>query len=283
MLKRNYINNPNPVFTPPKGNKNRPTFIRYAMKMAQEIDVAKGILHYTIQPIDPKTGLYLHRERQLNKHRASAMRAMVQAMLYHFNLTSKIVQASVEQLSDECGLSTISPAGNKSITRASRLITQFMEPMGFLKCEKKWDPILGNYMPKIIILTPLFFMLFEVSNIKLQNARSQQLGWINKQLVEKGLKKISLKEAQKKGRDNRIRGILKYRESRYTFLKKRRKAKKMFFLEEKIAKQKILQFLVKEYSLPELVKMGSEGLKKQINVEYYYLKKLVTSPYPDIP
>ncbi|QCI27009.1 replication protein RepA (plasmid) [Buchnera aphidicola (Thelaxes californica)] len=281
--RKNYINNLYPIFTPPKRDKKRPYFIRYAMKKASEIDVARGVLHYTIQPKNPHTGVLYHRSRRLNEHRACAMRAMVLAMIYHFNLSSEIVQASVEQLSDECGLSTISKAGNKSITRASRLITHFMEPMGFVKCEKKWDSILNNYMPKMITLTPLFFLLFEVPKIKLQKAKMQQLGWINKQLIEKGFQKISPKEAKKRGKDQRIRGILKYRESRYSFLKKRRKAKLMLSLEEKDAKQKILRLLVKEYSISELIHMGAEGLKKQVNIEYFYLKKLVSSPYPDIP
>ncbi|WP_343128821.1 plasmid replication initiator RepA (plasmid) [Buchnera aphidicola (Kurisakia onigurumii)] len=281
LYKRNYIKNSTPIFTPPKGNKPRPAFIQYAIKKAKETDVARGAIHYIIKPKDPKTGEFLHRKRRLNEHRACAMRAMVQAMLYHFNLSSEIVQASVEQLSDECGLSTTSQAGNKSITRASRLITHFMEPMGFVKSEKKWDPVLRNYMPKMISLTPLFFMLFDISSERLYNARIQQLGWINKNLLEKGFKKISFVEAKQRSIDARIRSILKYRESKHLFFKKKRKAEKMFSLEEKEAKQKILTFLVKRYSLSELGKMGLQGLKKQVNTEYYYLKKLITTPYKE--
>ncbi|AWI49414.1 plasmid replication initiator RepA, partial [Buchnera aphidicola] len=131
MPRKNYICNLKPVFNPPKNEKKRSNFIDYAMKKASEIDVARSKLNYTLLAIDPKTGNILPRFRRLNEHRACAMRAIVLAMLYYWNTNSNLVEASIEKLSDECGLSTFSNSGNKSITRASRLITDFMEPMGF--------------------------------------------------------------------------------------------------------------------------------------------------------
>ncbi|QCI24662.1 replication protein RepA (plasmid) [Buchnera aphidicola (Muscaphis stroyani)] len=277
----NYIYNKHPVFIPPKNNKKRPFFICNAMKKASEIDVARCELNYIIQPKNPKTGFYLKRFRRLNEHRACAMRAMVLAMLYHFNISSELVQASVEQLADECGLSTTSKAGNKSITRASRLITNFMEPMGFVKCKKIWDRVLGNYMPKMITLTPLFFMLFDVSEKQLINAKKQQLGWINKNLVEKGLKPITLIEAKQRFKETQITNVFKYRVSRHSFYKKRKRAQKLISLNEKDARQTILRALVAKYSISELTKMGPHGLKKQVNISYYYLRKIATNTYPD--
>ncbi|WP_343190132.1 plasmid replication initiator RepA [Buchnera aphidicola] len=278
--RKNYVFNKNPKFIPPKKDKNRPAFINYAMKMASFVDVARSEINYIIQPKNPNTGVLLNRKRRLNEHRACAMRVMVKAMIYHFNITSDLVQASVEQLADECNLSTISKAGNKSITRASRLITEFMEPMGFVKCKKIWDKVIGNYTPKMIMLTPLFFELIGISNKKLHNAKKQQLGWINKGLVKKGLKKITFVEAKRIGKEKRIRGILKYRHMKHIFYRKRIKAKKFFYMDEKIAKQKILRSLVARYSVMELTTLGAKGLKKQINIEYYYLRKLATCPIP---
>ncbi|QCI24119.1 replication protein RepA (plasmid) [Buchnera aphidicola (Macrosiphoniella sanborni)] len=281
ISRKNYINNPNPLFTPPKNNKKRPAFIYYAMKKASEIDVARCELNYILQMKNIKIGFPIQRFRRLNEHRACAMRAMVLAMLYHFNISSDLVQASVEQLSDECGLSTLSKAGNKSITRASRLITEFMEPMGFVTCQKKWDKILGNYMPKIITLTPLFFKLFDVSENKLINAKKQQLGWINKNLISKGLKPIRMIDAQRRSKDIQIKNIFKYRISRHAFYKKKRNAQRLISLNEKEARQTILRALVAKYSISELTKLGPEGLKKQVNISYYYLKKIATNKYPD--
>lgn len=281
ITRKCYIYNSKPTFTPPKNNKRRPSFIYYAIKRASEVDVARCELNYIIQPRNIKTGLPLNRSRRLNEHRASAMRAMVLAMLYHFNISSELVQASVEQLSDECGLSTLSSAGNKSITRASRLITNFMEPMGFVTCTKMWDRVLGNYMPKIITLTPLFFMLFGVSEKKLMNAKKQQLGWINKNLISKGLNPITIKDAQRRSKDTQIKNIFKYRISRHAFYKKKKRAQRLIALDEKEARQTILRALVSKYSISELTKLGPNGLKKQVNISYYYLRKIASKTYPD--
>lgn len=283
LYRKNYVNNNTPVFKPPQGDKTRPSFIRYAMARASEIDVARSEILYVIQPKNPKTGTIIKRKRRLNEHRACAMRAMVLAMLYHFNITSELVQATIEQLADECGLSTISRAGNKSVTRASRLITEFMEPMGFVICEKIWDKIIGNYMPKMITLTPLFFLLFEVSAQKLNNAKLQQLGWINKCLIDRGLNRITLIEARKRGKDSQIRNVFEFRKKKHFFYRKKRKAQHIFKMDERKVKQKILNLLVQKYTLTELTTMGSEGLKKKVNIEYYYLRKLAITPYPDLP
>lgn len=279
LSRKNYIFNKSPKFITPKNNKKRPAFIIYAMKKASEIDVARSELNYIIQPKNPKTGLPIKRMRRLNEHRASAMRAMVNAMLYHYNIVSEIVQASVEQLSDECGLSTISANGNKSISRASRLITEFMEPMGFVISQKIWDKIIGNYMPKMMILTPLFFKLLGISEDKINNAKKQQLGWINKNLIKKGIKPMSLMEAKWKSKEIRLNSILKYRKSQHIFNIRKKKAQKIFSLDEKIAKQKILKSIVDRYSLQELSQMGLNGLRKKVNIQYYCLKKIALKNY----
>ncbi|CAL4044158.1 plasmid replication initiator RepA [Buchnera aphidicola] len=282
MAKRvNYIYNKKPKFEIPKNNKQRPAFILYAMKKSYEVDVARSELNYVTQPKNIKTGKPIIRMRRLNEHRAGAMRAMVPAMLYHFNIVSQIVQASVEQLSDECGLSTISSSGNKSISRASRLITEFMEPMGFVVSEKKWDKIIGNYMPKMISLTPLFFKLFDVSEEKINSAKKQQLAWINRNLIKKGIKPISLIEAKFKSQEVRLQSILNYRKSQHFFHIRKKKAQNIFSLDEKTARQKILKLIVEKYSLNELSEMGLDGLRKKVNIQYYYLKKIAKENYSD--
>lgn len=280
---KKYIYNDMPMFNQPNNNKKRPSFIYYAMKRASDTDVARSELNYIIQPKNIHNGKPLVRLRRLNEHRARAMRAMVQAMLYHVNIVSQLVYASIEQLSDECGLSTLSQAGNKSITRASRLISEFMEPMGYVICKKSWDNILGTYMPKMIQLTPLFFSLFGVSLEKINNAKRQRLGWINKNLKEKGMTSITLMEAKWQSKENRLQSILQYRKSHHVFNQRKKHAKKLFSLKEHVAKQKILQVLVKQYTLTELSTMGLHGLRKKVNIQYYYLRKLATTPYPNNP
>nr|WP_010890613.1 replication-associated protein repA2 [Buchnera aphidicola]O85062.1 RecName: Full=Probable replication-associated protein repA2 [Buchnera aphidicola str. Sg (Schizaphis graminum)]AAD12592.1 putative replication-associated protein RepA2 [Buchnera aphidicola (Schizaphis graminum)] len=244
MPRKNYICNLKPVFNPPKNEKKRSNFIDYAMKKASEIDVARSKLNYTLLAIDPKTGNILPRFRRLNEHRACAMRAIVLAMLYYWNTNSNLVEASIEKLSDECGLSTFSNSGNKSITRASRLITDFMEPMGFIKCKRKKTQSSSNYIPKKIFLTSNFFMLFHISQSTINQYLSEQKQSIKNLKKEK---KIFISFSD-------IRVISK--------------------LDEKAARNKILNALIKYYSASELTKIGPQGLKKKIDIEYSNLCKL---------
>lgn len=243
--RKNYIYNPKPVFSPPKNEKKRSTFICYAMKRASEIDVARSNLNYTLLPIDPNTGNILPRFRRLNEHRACAMRAIVLAMLYYFNINSKLVEASIEKLADECGLSTFSDSGNKSITRASRLINEFLEPMGFIKCRRIKNTSINNYIPKKIFLTPMFFVLCNISQSKINSYLSKQM-------------KLSQKI---KKQENKI--FISFSD-----------IKIISQLDEKSARNKILNALIHYYTASELTKIGPKGLKKKIDIEYNNLCKL---------
>ncbi|WP_075434266.1 plasmid replication initiator RepA [Buchnera aphidicola] len=280
MFKRKYVNNPYPQFTPPRNRKKRPAFIRYAMKCAAETDVARNEVCYTNQLQNPINGCVVPRKRRLNEHRARALRAMAQAMLYHFNIASTLVMASVEQLSDACGLSTLSKAGNKSITRASRLITHFMEPIGFLSCQKIWDKILGMYIPKIISLKPLFFMSFNISQARLEVVRKKQLQWINNQLKKQGKSAITFFEAERQAKEKHVYSALHFRKSKRVFKKQKNRAMKILQLEEKHARSYILKHLVRQYSIEELCSIGLENLKRKVNCEYFKLRKLAKNSAP---
>ncbi|AAO31544.1 RepA2 protein (plasmid) [Buchnera aphidicola str. Bp (Baizongia pistaciae)] len=155
--KRIYVFNKNPEFKFKHLVFQKNKFILKIINEIDKIDLMRSEIFNSTLPIDPQTGNILVRFRKLNRNRLLAIKAIIQAMLYHFNIKTKKVTASVEQLADECGLSTVSKSGNKSITRASRLISQFMEPMGFIKCKK--IKTTNNKFSKEIILTPLFFMI----------------------------------------------------------------------------------------------------------------------------
>ncbi|VFP88980.1 Probable replication-associated protein RepA1 (plasmid) [Buchnera aphidicola (Cinara piceae)] len=281
MVKKKYVYNPYPQFIQPENHKKRPAFIRYAMKCAAQTDVARNEIYYTNPLKNPVTGRLLPpRRRRLNEHRARALRAMVQAMLYHFNIVSTLVMASVEKLSDVCGLSTYSSAGNKSITRASRLITQFMEPMGLISCQKVWDKILKMYIPKIIFLKPLFFMLFNISQSRLEYVRVKQLQWVNNQLKKQGKNKITFIEAEELAKEKHIYSALLFRKSKHTIRKQKNKAIKILQFEEQHARSYILNNLVKKYSTKELCNLGLENLKRKVNCEYFKLIKLAKNSIP---
>jgi len=245
VSRKNYIYNPKPVFNPTHNKRKRSKFICYAMKKASEIDVARSSLNYTLLPIDPKTGNVLPRFRRLNEHRACAMRAIVLAMLYYFDIDSNLVQASIETLADECGLSTFSDSGNKSITRASRLINEFLEPMGFIKCKREKSKSMSNYIPKKISLTPMFFMLFDISESKINNYLCSRINFSQKSNIQEKKMFISLSDIEMISQ-----------------------------LDEKSARNKILNALINYYSASQLTKIGPKGLKKKIDIEYNNLCKL---------
>ncbi|VFP84077.1 plasmid replication initiator RepA [Buchnera aphidicola] len=281
MLERKYVYNPYPQFIQPENYKKRPAFIRYAMKCAAKLDVARNKIYSSIREFkNPITGCVLPRKRRLNEHRARALRAMTQAMLYHFNISSTLVMASVEKLSDVCGLSTYSNIGNKSITRASRLITDFMEPIGLISCQKIWDKILGTYIPKIICLKPLFFMMFNISQFRLKQIRVTQLKWINKQLVKKGKSQITFFEAEQQAKEKHIQRAFTYRQNKHFFSENQDKAAQIIQLEKKYARSYILNKLVQKYSIKELCNIGLVNLKKKVNSEYLKLKQLAEYSIP---
>ncbi|VFP86695.1 Probable replication-associated protein RepA1 (plasmid) [Buchnera aphidicola (Cinara pseudotaxifoliae)] len=281
MSEKKYVYNPYPQFIQPENHKKRPIFIRYAMERSATIDVAQNKIYLSICNFkNPITGRTLPRKRRLNEHRARALRAMVQAMLYHFNIASTLVMASVEKLSDACGLSTYSSAGNKSITRASRLITDFMEPIGLISCQKVWDKILGTYIPKIIFLQPLFFMLFNISQSQLIQTRIAQLQWINIRRTQQKKFQINLFEVEQKEKDKYIRKAFCFRNSRHMFSRQKKQALKIIQLEEKYARSQILKNLIKRYSVEELCSIGLIDLKRKVDLEYVRLRQLAQHPVP---
>ncbi|VFP81303.1 Probable replication-associated protein RepA1 (plasmid) [Buchnera aphidicola (Cinara kochiana kochiana)] len=281
MLEKKYVYNPYPQFIQPDNYKKRPAFIKYAMKYAAKMDVAQNEVYLSIRKFtNPITGYILPRKRRLNEHRARALRAMIQAMLYHFNIATTLVMASVEKLSDVCGLSTYSSVGNKSITRASRLITDFMEPIGLISCQKIWDKVLGMYIPKIICLKPLFFMMFNISQFRLKQIRVAQLKWINKYLKKQGKSKITFFEAEQQAKENHIQRALNYRQHKHFISENQSKATQIIQLEEKYVRSYILKKLVQKYSIEELCDIGLINLKRKVNFEYLKLKKLAEYSIP---
>jgi hypothetical protein len=233
VSKKKYVNNYLPEFKPPKNDKNTSKNIIFIMnKIAKENKINQNILL-----LNKKNGNILPRYRCLNKHRVRAINAVLQAMIYHLDLESNCIKVSIEQLSDECGLSTISHSGKKSISRTSRLITEFMEPMGFIKLKKEKKSV-HNFISKKILLTKSFFVLF---NIEKENVKQDKTKIKNKKIKNPML----LKEIK----------IISH-------------------LNEKEAKRKILYSIINRYSTEELSKFGSNGLKKMVDLEYFKLHKI---------
>jgi len=146
------------IFKPKIENLQKNKLILEMIKILRKIDIIKNRIFSICLSTDYLTGNIFPKFRKLHKSRVAAIRVMIEAMLYYLNGKTGIVQASISKLADECGLSTISKSGNKSITRASRLISEFMEPMGFVRCRKNFS--------KKISLNPIFFTIFETFKLK---------------------------------------------------------------------------------------------------------------------
>uniref|UniRef100_UPI003F5D4924 plasmid replication initiator RepA n=1 Tax=Buchnera aphidicola TaxID=9 RepID=UPI003F5D4924 len=140
------------------------------MKKIFDKNKKDNILNRNILFINKINGKILSRRRCLNKHRVQAIKAVIEYIIYHLDINSNYIKIPIKQISDECGLSTFSKSGKKSISRISRLITEFMEPMGLIKIKKEKNKI-NNIISKKIILTPLFFLFFRIKKEKIINTK----------------------------------------------------------------------------------------------------------------
>ncbi|MEQ9883192.1 plasmid replication initiator RepA [Pectobacterium brasiliense] len=196
-----YVVNPMPVFSRPEHHKhNLPAYSKRLLKRLSERDVSRWAGFYCTNAYHHKTHERIVRQRHFNKHRARAMNALVQAMIYHLNIVSGVIPVGFTALAREAGLSTTSAAGNESITRATRAAHD-LAAYGLIDYKLVWDKVTRQYFPADIEVTELFFDMVGCGAEAWHKARNQQLAWINQGLVKKGEKPISLTEARRRQKD----------------------------------------------------------------------------------
>ncbi|CRL46824.1 IncFII RepA protein family protein (plasmid) [Sodalis glossinidius str. 'morsitans'] len=278
-----YVSNPYPCYRSPTPEAAKPAIVKALVKAAQNSNPARHEAWYTTPRLDVKTGLKKPFIKRMNAHRARAVNALMVAMADRLNIVSGKVEASVEQLSDWCGLSTGNGA-KKSISRASRALTT-LEELGAIKCERVWDDSTHSYIPKIIWVTELFFVLIDYEVGKFLSAQNQQLAWENKKLREKGEGPITLSEARRRAKEKHIKNAFDYRLKKRAFNKQRRHARKIDEMAPSQARHFIINDLVKLHSKDELEAMGHQGLRRLVDQRYHALRKLAasTAPPPDTP
>ncbi|MGP4123936.1 MAG: plasmid replication initiator RepA [Sodalis sp. (in: enterobacteria)] len=241
-----YVSNPYPRYQQLKADAVKPAILKVLVKMAQDSNPSRHEAWYTTPRLDLKTGLKKPFMKRMNAHRARAVNALMVAMADRLNIVSAKVEASVEQLSDWCGLSTGSRA-KKSISRASRALTT-LEELGAIKCERVWDDTTHSYIPKIIWVTELFFVLINYEVGKFLAAQNQQLAWENQKLRAKSEGPITLSEARRRAKENHIKKAFDYRLKRRVFNKQRRLACKINEMQPSQARHSIMNNLVKLHS-----------------------------------
>ncbi len=143
------------------------------------------------------------RQRHFNKHRARAINALVQAMVYHLNLVSGTIPVSFTTLARESGLATTSAAGNESITRATRAAHD-LAAFGLITYKLLWDKVTRQFFPADIEVTDRFFDMAGSNPQAWEKARNQQLAWINLGLAKKGEKPLTRTEATRRQKEKLV-------------------------------------------------------------------------------
>lgn len=283
--RRCYVSNLHPCYKSPPTVTNKPAFIRALVNYARENNPARHEAWYTIPRImlskkgkvgDEGTKLVRLVSKRMNEHRARAINALMVAMADRLNIITGKIEASVEQLSDWCGLSTGGHNTPKSISRASRALMT-LEELGVLTCERAWDAVSHSYIPKMIWVTENFFVIINYEFGKYKAAQQQQLAWLNKGLLTHGEAPITLTEARRRAKEQHIQRAFEYRLRHRTFQQQRRQAQKLLKMEYHQARMEILHKLIKLYTLDELYSMGYQELKRKVDKRYYYLRKLAIS------
>ncbi|MEW9810179.1 MAG: plasmid replication initiator RepA (plasmid) [Candidatus Symbiodolus clandestinus] len=274
-LRAVYCSNLSPSFSVPVNHKPRTPFQQRCLSMLRKRKVADWVGFRVVPPIDPKTLNPLPpRQRALNEHRARALQSMMEAMIHHLNIITGVVHCTVEKLAEYCGLDTVSEAGNRSITRASRCIQQ-MECFGLLQCEREWNAALGIWYPKIIQVTPLFFQSIEIPQEDWEAAIRQQEGY-QRQGLANAQEQLSIEEA-------RLRQIAQLKE---IYLRQRqarqeiKRARKLQQLTLQKQRSEISKSIIKALSQIELIHLGVQGVQKLVNQKMMEFKRLLSHSPP---
>lgn len=267
-----YVTNPNPMFIPPKHHKSRPPVIKHAYNLANKrrVYMWEGFAFYKND---------VKRKRRFNIHRGKAIQAGVLCMIHHFNAISGIVEASCEQMSDMCGLSTYSKAGNKSISRFTRMIAS-LEEYGLLECENIWDRVLGMYIPKIIMPTKLFFRMIGLSLEEFEKGRNQLIGFRKRGLTLDEQEQLTPTEAKRRAKLQFIEKAFNARKKRHSEAKRRRKAKE--FVTKSLDEQRsdIANSLISTLTPKEIESLGLDGFKDAVNLKLGQLRNLAKGSPP---
>jgi hypothetical protein len=224
MAQANYCReakNPNPIFEAPAHHKERPSVIRRWQSWTAEKELHNwtGFLFLRVSG---------RRQNKIRPDRQKALAAVVQAMLHHLNLVTHQVEASVEQIADECGLSTVSKANNKSITRVSNLFNDLLEPLDCIETVKVWDKNADCWIPKYIEVKPRFFEMLGLDYTHVEKEQARRQIYAQSRLItnsEAGL--LSISELKKLSKQAHIANAFAIRRNKMVEAKKKRLAHKL--------------------------------------------------------
>lgn len=254
------VTNPNPTFEPALKSDTRPKLIKDACRHIQENKVYlwSGFRLW---------GTFAYRQRGFNLHLKRAMQAGVEAIAFHANLLSGVVQSSCTAMADMCGLSTVGPSGKKSISRFTRMV-DVLEAFNLIRTERIWDREQGMWIPKLIQVTPVFWEVCGISQTRLQGEQRKALGRERKKKRENGAKPeevatFGLNEAELEGRKNFIRGAFKARKRDSENRAARRKSQALSKMDDAEQLDKLARDILINATPEEKANMTPASLKRQ--------------------
>lgn len=190
------VHNPNPTFSAPAHHSHKlPFVLQGAIENASGRDLTGDVVFYTNLPLE--------RQRRIYEARRKAINAAITGILYFVNIVSREVHASAEQLADLCGLSTVSAAGNKSITRLTRALVM-MKGLGLVQYKRRFDRLTRKYFPAEIVVTETFIELVGISPEAWQKAVDQKLNYFNAKNSKKLGKAITEADYARIARQERL-------------------------------------------------------------------------------
>lgn len=272
---RCYIKNPYPCYTFPKVNMRPPKIICAMRKAVKKNSPSQHPLWRITPRYHAINHKLLSNDRKINIYRCRAIDAIMECIATHVNLMTSKVFMTLGQISDACGLTTYNAKGKPCYSRASRAINEHIEAIGAIYCERIWDKTTNSYIPNIIWVTEIFFILIDFNYKHYLIAQKKQLNWNNKKLLHLGENPLSLKEAKSKIKCQHIKKSFKDKIEKKCFAKQLRKAKKLLSLEPNQAKAEILNDLIKIYTKEELINIGYVELKNQVDKRYFSLKQII--------
>lgn len=277
---RCYVKNPYPCYRPPKEGVKPPRIIEAMRKAVRNNAPSQHPIWRTAPRYHAITLELLGNKRAMNLHRSRAIDAIMECLAAHVNIVTNKVYISLAKISDACSLTTYNTKGNPCYSRASRAINEHLEAIGALHCERIWDDTIRSYIPNIIWVTELFFILIGYEYGKYLAAQQQQLSWKNQKLRNAGGNPITLTEARRRAKAEHIRYAFDSRIKNQARNKQRRQARKLEAMDEQKARKHILNNLVKLYSEEELGAMGHTELYRMVTHRYHAICKLATAPPP---
>lgn len=260
-----YVKNPNPVFVPPKHHKPRPQLLRKAANFVNNRRVASWEGFPLLRPL-------ADRQRRFNEHRARALQAVVAALIHHVDLVSWLVESSCEGMADLCGLSTVSDAGNKSITRFTRAIDD-LEEHGIVTCEKIWDRVMGCWIPKMITVTELFWRMIGISPEEALAAQQQQLGYRKKGLTLSEQEMLTVTEAKRRAKQRFKEIAFERRRKKHHVRRAVRKSQELDALPWDLRRDKVASDLVRSMTPEECAALDLDGWRRMIDQEINRLRR----------